>query len=89
MPTVDTSRQSEWRRHIETARSEKKEMKAANAMMRSRWTTVEVSGGSSSPPFGSLAKVSIARSMSPALSTGVGTRSIASDGATALADCTK
>src|SRR5829696_4971963 len=54
--------------------------------MRSRWTTVVVSGGRTSPPFGSRAKPSIERSMSVAFSIGIGTTSIASDGARVLAD---
>ena len=43
-----------------------------------------VSGGRSRPPFGARAKDSMARSMSAAVSIGLGTSSIASDGADGL-----
>src|SRR5260370_27577573 len=48
--------------------------RAGSAMMRSRWTTVVTSGGTTRPTFGRRAKDSMARSMSAAsFSTGLST----------------
>ena len=52
---------------------------AASARTKSRWVMVVTSGGNISPPFGARANNSIERSTSAALSTGVGTSSIARD----------
>ena len=45
-----------------------------------------LSGKTTKPPFATRAKDSMTRSKSAAFSMGLGTSSIASDGATALAD---
>src|SRR5262249_43884573 len=54
-------------------------------MTRSRWVRVLVSGGRSRPPPGSCAKDLIARSMSAALSIGLGTSSSVSAAAAVFA----